>query len=80
MEEIGKLKLENGEEIVPLMLHANVAEALEPGVDWFSFKGKDSEHAFMDAPEGFVANETLERFDSKSKFTHGGRALATQPA
>jgi hypothetical protein len=50
------------------------------GVDGLSFEGEDAEDAFVDAAQGFIADEAFEGFDAESEFANGQRALAAQAA
>ena len=41
---------------------------LEAGVDGFGFQGQDAEDAFVDASEGFIADESFKGFDAQGEF------------
>ena len=51
---------------------------LEAGVDGLGFEGEDAEDAFVDATQGFAADEAFEGFNAEGEFAHGQGALATQ--
>ena len=58
-----------------LVLLCPGAEGLQPRIDWLAFQGKDTEDAFMDPPERFLANESLQPLDSQGKLAQSERAL-----
>jgi len=41
---------------------------LQAGIDRFGFEGQDTEDAFVDTAEGFVAHEAFEGFDAQGEF------------
>ena len=49
-------------------LTQNRALHSETRIDGFGFQGQDAEDAFVDASEGFIADETFEGFDAQGEF------------
>lgn len=65
-----------------LRRHSSVVEeppllfaGLKAWVDGFRFEGEDAEYAFVDAAQGFSANESFESFDSQGEFAKCQRTL-----
>jgi len=49
---------------------------LESWVDGLAFEREDAEDAFVDTPQGFTGDETLEGFEAQSELTESKRPLA----
>src|ERR1700709_2084704 len=53
---------------------------LQPRIDRLALQGQDTEHAFVNAPQGLTAREALQPFDPEGELPQGERALPRQPA
>src|SRR5437667_5165964 len=50
----------------------------QPRIDGLAFEGEHAEHALVDAIEGLLADEALERFDAERERVEGGRSSARE--
>jgi hypothetical protein len=51
---------------------------LETRIDWFCFKGENTEDAFVNAAKRFATNEAFERLNAESEFAKREGAFATE--
>ena len=53
---------------------------LQSRIDRFAFQGQDAEDAFVDAAQGFVADEAVEGFEAERELAQCQRAFGAEAA
>ena len=51
---------------------------LQPRVHRFAFQGQNTEDAFMDSPQWFVADEAFQTFEAEGEFTEGEGSFGSE--